>query len=406
MPEPDLTTRREEARRAMEGDERRQAREIRKQAIGKRRIDARLAMESPTHRAKREARERAEREVTGAAEAKVEAERARREAAARAIAETRAKEEARAAAGRTELAAHVQTARQATAEINTLKDKPTRLSAFRTLKTDLAEAVSRGGSMAGTIIQERERETNRTSTPARRSHALITIMLILISLGALATGGTLVYRQWLANSPTPIIGAIPSAIKPTFVPSDRQTTIETTNQTVPALLGKIREAVAASQTPGTIDEIIFSKDNASLTFRAWQTLLSLPFPDGLLRKTEPTFMFGLYRGETNNVPFILLKTKATDQSYTQLLLWEKNLPSVWDALIGKPPALPPATTTSTVSTTPTFRDQVIQNLDTRVLEGVGVTQPALYGLLDSNTIILTQTRAAFLEILSRLRAAR
>ena len=406
MPEQDLATRREEARRAMEGDERRVARLRREQSISKRRIDARLAMESPTHRAKREARERAEREVTGAAEVKAEADRARREATARAAAETKAKEEARATAVRTELTAHVQAARQATAEINTLKDRPTHLSAIRTLKTDLAEAVSRGGSVAGAIIQEQERGTNRASAPARRSHTLLTIILILIFLGALAVGGTLAYRQWIATSPAPIVGAIPAVIKPAFIRPDRQTTIETINQTAPALFGKIREASAASQTPGTIDEIIFSKNNTPLTFRAWQTLLSLPFPDGLLRNTEAPFMFGRYRGETSNAPFILLKTKATGQSYAQLLLWEKNLPTVWDTLIGKPPAFPPTTATSTATTTPSFHDQVIQNLDTRVLEGPSVTQPALYGLLDSNTIILTQTRAAFLEILTRLRAVK
>ncbi len=406
MPDQNLDTRRDEARRAMEGDERRKAREIREQSIGKRRVDARRAMESPTHRAKREARERAEREISGAEQAKAEAERATRAEAARLIAEAKAKEVAQATAAHEELVAHVQAARQATAEIKTIKDLPTHLSSIRTLKTDMAEAVSRGGSMAGAIIQQGEmRGAIRQSSEKKHSRIIVTIIFILIFLGALAWGGTLAYQKWVATSPAPIVGPLPPAAKPVFFRPDRQTSIDTTNQLAPALLGKIRVANAVNQTPGTIDEIIFTKNNTPLAFRAWQTLLALPFPDGLLRNVDTTFMFGLYRGEINSVPFILLKTKAPAQSYAQLLLWEKGLPAVWDALIGKPPALP-TTASSTSTIAPTFRDRIIQNLDTRILEGVGVTQPALYGLLDSNTIILTQTRAAYLEILTRLRAVK
>lgn len=403
MPEQNLETRREEARRVMEGDERRKQREVREQTIGKRRIEARLAMESPTHRARREARDRAEREITGATQAKAGAEREAREAAARVVTEAKNKEEATRTAAHEELVARVNTARQSTAEINVLKNKPTHLTAIRTLKTDMVTAVSQGGSMAGTMIQEREREMGQMSAPARRPHTMLTIILTLVFLGTIASGGTLAYREWLANSPAPIVGPTSASGKLAFIPTDYQTAIDVTGQTVPELLGKIREVSASNQTPGTIDEIIFSKNKTLLTFRAWQTLLALPFPDGLLRNVEPTFMFGFYHGEAGSVPFILLKTKTTNQSYAQILAWEKNLPTVWDALIGKPPAPPLMTATSTAITAPNFRDLVIQNLDTRILEGTGIDQPALYGFLEANTIIFTQTRAAFLEALTRLR---
>lgn len=414
MPQqPVLVTRREEARAAMEGDERRAARLRREQAIGRRRIDARLAMESPTHRARREVRERAKRESTDAAMAQVAAERASRAAAERLVAENEGRTKAQAAAEQAARMTRVSNALQAAAEIKTMEGKPIHLSAIRTLKTDMAAVVGQGGSIAGAIIRAGELNTGRLGPPAPRSQAMLTTILILLLLGAIAAGGTLFYQKWRASSATPVTEnglttTTPNPGQVSIIVTDSHIDINVTDQNTIVLLGEIREQRASSATIGTIDELVFSKNVAPLAFRAWRILLALPFPDDLTRIVEPTFMFGFYRAATSSIPFIILKTKSAEKSYTQLLAWEKNLPTVWDILIGKPPAdlSPLKSSTGTATIAPRFRDQLIQNLDTRILDGPGVAQPALYGFLDSDTIILTQTRAAFLEILTRFRAAR
>lgn len=409
MPQQNLDARREEARLAMEGDEHRKAREDRERLIGKRRVDARLAMESPTHRAKREIGERALRDVVAASTAQIEAERARREAAEKTAADSKARAAAEEAAVEAGRAARIKAARQAAGEIEDLKGRPAHLSAIRTLKTDMAEAVNRGGSIAGAVIREGELRGGRPAAAAgRQSRGKLAAVLILLGLGVAAAGGTIVYRKWVADSPAADGGSgaastTPSSVKPSLIPSDRRIDIETNDQTLPILVAQVRASSAEEKTIGTIDELIFSKNGIRLSFRDWQTVFNLPFSDGLIRGLEPDFMFGFYHGLTGNVPLIILKTKSASQSYSQLLVWENSLPIVWDALLGKPPVTPPLPESGEAGAAPRFHDRIIQNLDTRVLEGVGVSQPALYGLLDSNTIVFTQTREAFLEILTRFR---
>ncbi|MFH1170205.1 MAG: hypothetical protein V1704_01455 [Candidatus Vogelbacteria bacterium] len=409
MPEQDLATRREEARRAMEGDERQAARLKREQTIGKRRVEAQRAMESPTHRARREARERAVRESTQISEAQTAAERATRDQADKLVAEAKAKAERLASQQQATELARVNASRQATAEIGKLKNAPTHLSSIRTLKTDMGEAVKQGKSLAGIIVQQGQSIINQTVVPDRRpTHNLLSLILILFFLGAIAGGGTLLYRQWRINSPAAIPGMATTTSNKlsSFFSTDHQTDINTTGKTVDVLRGEIRQAGAGATTAGAIDGLTFSKNGTALGFRAWQNLLELHLPDNLIKNAEPIFMFGFYHGETRREPFIILKVKSAERTYSELLAWEDKLPTVWDALIGKPLASPLGGPASVTATNPSFHDQIIQNLNTRLIEGAGVSQPALYGLLDANTIILTQTRAAFMEILTRVRAGR
>ena len=411
MPPQDLATRREEARRAMEGDERLAARLKRDQTIGKRRIEAQHAMESPTHRARREAREHAIRESTGLAEAQTAAARAARDQADKLVAEAKVKAERLASQQQAAELARVNTSRQATAEIGQLKGMPTHLSSIRTLKTDMGEAAKQGKSLAGMIVQRGQSIINQTVGPERRpTHNLLSIILILFFLGAIAGGGTLLYRQWQINSAVVTPGiATTTPASASFFSTDHQADINTTGKTVDVLRNEIRQANAGALTPGSIDELTFSKNNVALSFRAWQTLLELHFPDNLIKNTEPIFMFGFYHGETRRAPFIILKVKSAERTYSELLAWEDKLPTVWNSLIGKPPVSLATTTLASPASPsggPSFHDQLIQNLNTRLIEGTNVAQPALYGLLDANTIILTQTRAAFLEILTRFRARR
>jgi hypothetical protein len=392
----------------MEGDERLAARLKRDQIIGNRRIEAQRAMESPTHRARREARERAVRESAGLVEAQTAVERATREQANKLVTEAKAKAERLANQQQAAERARVNASRQATTEISQLKNMPTHLSSIRTLKTDMGEAVKQGKSLAGIVIQKGQSIINQTVVPDRRpTHNLLSLILILFFLGAIAGGGTLLYRQWQINSPATLPGTATSTpASASFFSTDHQADINTTSKTVDVLRSEIRQASAGALTAGAIDELTFSKNGVALNFRAWQTLLELHFPDNLIKNAESVFMFGFYHGKTRQEPFIILKVKSAERTYSELLAWEDKLPTVWNALIGKPPVSLATTTLASPSGGSSFHDQLIQNLNTRLIEGAGVTQPALYGLLDANTIILTQTRAAFLEILTRFRTGR
>ena len=196
----------------------------------------------------------------------------------------------------------------------------------------------------------------------------------------------------------------PTTARASLVFAEDKTDLDIAGKDIPTLITKIRELGAKNQTPQTIEEIVFTRAATPLIFRIWQTHLELSFPDNLTRLIEPNFMFGFYHTGAKPEPFIIIKTKNPEQAYNQLLAWEKSLPLIWDKLVGRPPA--PEVTTGTSSSpviTPRFQNQIIQNLDTRALEGAGVAQPALYGFLDTQTIILTQTRATFIEVLTRFR---
>lgn len=265
--------------------------------------------------------------------------------------------------------------------------------------------------MASAMIAQSGQNMIGSSAPARRSHALRTTIIVLILLGAMAIGGTLAYRQWVAVSPPDSstgsgqATTTPATLRPSLIFTESQATLDVIDKDLTTLITKIREQGATNQTRQTINQIIFLRGGSPLIFRLWQDLLELPFPDGLTRIIEPNFMFGFYHSGGGQEPFLIIQTKSPEQAYVQLLAWEKNLPFVWDKLIGKPPAqvLPPTGSSTTEITISTFHAQLIQNLDTRVLEGPGVNQPALYGFLDPQTIILTQSRATFTEVLTRFR---
>ena len=392
----------------MEGDAHRQARVEREATVGKRRLEAQLAMESPTHRVKRELKERIAREVSATATRETELEQAQRATVTKQMADTEVAAKAKTAAAEAAFAARITAARQAATETKNLQGRPVHINTIRTLKTDLAEAASHGGSIAGAIIREGELGKSGPTNAPRQSHTLIIIVFTLFILGLIAGGGTLAYRKWLANSTSSIInsatstGAAINSNTLSIIPSDRRADFEVTDQNLPTLLTKVHTEKSQGGTTGTITELVFLKNNTRLTLSAWKTLFNLPFPDNLTRGLDPTFMFGFYHDSVGSTPVIILKTKSASQSFADFLAWENNLPFVWDALIGKPPI----EAQNIATTTPIFRDQVLQNLDLRLLEGVDVPQSALYGFLDPNTIILTQTRTAFLEILNRFRPGR
>ena len=126
-------------------------------------------------------------------------------------------------------------------------------------------------------------------------------------------------------------------------------------------------------------------------------------PDTVKRSLSAEFMVGMYSFD-KNLPFIIFKTFSFDNTYAGMLSWESNLKDDFQTIFRLPGYESGGGILNelTPANTPKFEDGVISNKDVRILRDNNKNIILLYGIVDTQTIIITVTDTAFKEIVSRL----
>jgi hypothetical protein len=135
-------------------------------------------------------------------------------------------------------------------------------------------------------------------------------------------------------------------------------------------------------------------------------------------------MAGVINVAGNQSTFFILSSASYSETFSGMLSWESTMPHDLSTLFPAYPApvVPVATSTATSTTTKTatttskttitvpvfiagFRDEVVNNHDTRVYRDAQKRSVLIYGYWDQKTLVIARDEAAFTEILKRLAAA-
>ncbi|MFH0845965.1 MAG: hypothetical protein V1851_01020 [Patescibacteria group bacterium] len=136
-----------------------------------------------------------------------------------------------------------------------------------------------------------------------------------------------------------------------------------------------------------------------IDFPRLNSLLDAHNTQEFLRFIDPNFMFGFY-SSFGNQPFLILKTRSFENSFTEMLAWEKDMiEDLRNIFVNDNPLF---SNENLRNTSFSFKDVIINNKDTRsVLDGGGKII-FTYAFADKNTIVITTSKEALQEIFNRL----
>lgn len=380
----DLARRRAEAQAALGGEKLAE----RAAQIEKRRQEARQAMEDESQRERRQTREKAQElaverreKATAAKEAAVAAEQETKDKLAAAVAE-RERKEAQLTAERQENAAQ---AAETTAKI---KEQPSsNLSAFHTIKTDMAKAVREQGlSLSKIATLSRERGGGQAVRP--RSHAGIVgaFIFVLLAAGGFVAWWWLQYRQ--SAAPAPIAGPIVNSIMRTEV----QKRIEIGDN---ANINQLRATLSSNLTSGSstpgFANLYLTRGGEILPFSNFRESLGLQLPEILTRHLSDNYLYGYYDNGEARSPFLIIQTNFADQAWPAMLGWETYMSSDLAPILQTPS-----------SNQGLWSDKLLRNRDIRQESDPSGNITLVYGFVNDGTILITKNEATYTKVFERL----
>jgi hypothetical protein len=272
-------------------------------------------------------------------------------------------------------------------------------SIIRTYQGDMASAIEKDHlSSINIAIAENDKMRQQIQTqPAEtigageysKSRVLIFVSLLLILIGVGAMVAIFIFRS-PQTTPTVSTPTIATLITAEFKDELKIESVAT-NRLANVLSSRLNDLQIPSgnfYSPYLMTGT--SSNQRSLTALEFITLAGLKTPDLIKRALQPSFMIGTYSLD-KNLPFLILKTSAFENTYAGMLEWEKDLLGDFEVLF----RLAPLTGVK-------FEDKVIINKDVRLIRDADQKIVLLYSLADKETVIITTSDLAFREIVNRL----
>lgn len=285
-------------------------------------------------------------------------------------------------------------------------------SIVRTYKGDLASAIATNhlSSINIAVAENEKMHSQLKAEPAETASAgdysknkiIIFTSIILVMVGVI--GISLVYLFKNSNS-TPVVQVqtLPSLITTEYKDELNISTI-TGNGFVTALSSKLND----TQIPANDFYSLYITTGTStarrlITSSEFVSLMGFKMPDIIKRVLASDFMVGTYSGG-ENLLFVILKTSSFDNAYAGMLAWEVDLARDLGPLFrlsgyNNGSGILAQLTPTTVKK---FEDGVIVNKDVRLLRDDNGQIILLYGIIDTQTIVITTNDTAFKKIVDRL----
>jgi hypothetical protein len=276
----------------------------------------------------------------------------------------------------------------------------TKTSNFRTYRNDAIDDIEQHKrsipNIAGAEASRRSAQTP-PRIPKAHSPAQPFIVAGIIMISIIAIGGVSLFlyaRQSKEENTT-------SASVPTFISIDRQKSVPfSTNRAT--LLQTLESEVRISGTG--ITQIYPTKTDTpgagAISTSEFMYVLDPRAPGSFIRNLSEEMMFGTYDGG----PFFILKTAQFDTTFAGMLDWEQYMSADLTPLFGSPVTRTRDATLRIVDQTRNafFIDDTIQNTDVRILYDDTGRERLLYAFPDKNTIVITTSSAAMVELIRRL----
>lgn len=290
-------------------------------------------------------------------------------------------------------------------------------SPIHTFKTDFADEIDNKKASAFSVLAaEGNSKERKIPEPKRDTKILPTIIgsIALVTIGAGAVFGAYLF---IANPP-----ALPvPSLAPSLVFVDERIEIEG-----PDYIGAIANLANEPLVEG----------NAILTYITYSTttkqgLVRTPLPGGeliknmelsapdiLLRNIDELSTVGIINAGGDTRAFFIMRVDSYQRTYAGMLSWESTMSRNLAELYPEYPEsvevpvmnMGTSTASSSAFILPepeyysTFKDEILQNHDVRVLRDKEGRSLILYGYRDKDTLIIARNEAAFLELVRRLTA--
>lgn len=372
-------------------------------SVAEKRLQAQIAMEGEERRKAREEAVRKEKEATEKLRREEEL-RSREQFEKDRIEKEQLEQAARAQQQREQIS------RQLKQQVEEVKGSTVGLKTIRTLKFDQDNLIkSQNISLVGIAIKEEERRRQRqenTSLSSGKNLKILafSLVLILLSIGI----GSYVYYAYYAKSVPGGILPGKNIAKQSILFTETYRTLDVTDIAANDLTNSIKNEIRnpPDLRLGAIENYAFTKKNQAgttgpLTSEEFFKIIGSEAPDNFLRTLEKEYLYGIL-SSAENAAFIIVRTEAYDKGLAGLLDWEhktlaKDLYTVLTSLKPDPELL-----------TKNFEDLLIRNKDTRILKDKDGNIRIVYGFLDDNdkTIIIAGSRQAFIEALNRFNTPR
>ncbi len=255
-----------------------------------------------------------------------------------------------------------------------------KIPALRTLKTDTAEFVEKGGvSLVDIATEEAKRSglkyKEKTSKVSFRKIILIAIMIIVVI--AIGFGGYWFFaknqqeKQSTQLLAQPILAA-DDQIEIIIDPNNNQKTLKDLQK---ALHGQIR--------PNHLLNIFIALDS-----REFLKIIGTNPPPEFPYSLDSRFMLAKFY-LTKDWPILVFKIRDYDSAFAGIIKWERTIDQDLEEIFSLSP------------TSGDFQDKVIQNHDTRILNDKNGNSVLIYSFINRNYLVLTTNEEPLKEIFRR-----
>lgn len=283
---------------------------------------------------------------------------------------------------------------------------PNFISPLRTLRGDVTSAVAQHNiTLAGISIKEDSRRRIEAEQVVKKSYAgkLLGLLALLLFLGG---GGALGYVLYVKKTPEEKI--IKRAEDTSLIFAESSTQIDTTKLSPEALREKIKNHLTTTNLRvGTIEDIVFTRRVENEKETHYVLLTAIEFLDALGadkddhlgRFINPEFMYGVYSFKDFSA-FLMLRTNFYQSVFAEMLAWEPRLARDLGFLVTDKPF-------EGETLLRQWEDQVIENIDVRVLKDANGEVVMLWSFLGTrDTLLIAKSVDTFKEVVTREKTPR
>ena len=280
---------------------------------------------------------------------------------------------------------------------------------MRTYRSDAQRAVTDHNITLTTVVmkeeEKRRAESEKVVASGSRTNMFAVVLALILLIGGAGIFGYFFFLREKPNTP----GQVPSqtTLPEPLLFSDTQTILDVTGLEARSIRFRLDTIIDENLRIGTLKNVVLTETrpfgsadritlvNAEDVFGKF----GLTVPERLPRLFNPQFMLGIHSFKRNSA-FMMFNFENYQAVFSELLSWEKTMPSeVYSLLAGENP---PADIKTAV-----WEDEVIQNIDTRVLRNATGTPYILYSFLGTrNTLVLTTSVDTLNEVRTRVQTPR
>ena len=284
-------------------------------------------------------------------------------------------------------------------------------SPLHTYTSDFADRIDEKQASKFSVLAADSDAGIRTIAGVKKRSGMLSVvlavLLIIVGMGGLFAA----YRFMSIGEEPEVALGVPSLILADEKmelrgPNYRQDLVDAASQ--PLVEGNIliTYVTAASTTP-------LGLQSAPQPGGALIRLLNLGAPDIIFRNVDLSSTVGVVAAEGETTPFFIFRVNSYERTFAGMLAWESRMLADLDSLYPPYPApvseLATTTAASSVVQPPAssfFIDEIVSNIDVRMIKNGSGRTLILYGYSDKETLIIARNEAAFTTLVARLNATR